>query len=118
MNETIEYALGFAYDQGRITGSEHASALDELKADARALWAYRVAMAVGKLQCDEHDKCPTPEVMHPGGPGWAVCWTVPGERVGRIYSEGHTPEEAMLNFAEAVFPTLPADVRAKLGERP
>jgi hypothetical protein len=77
-------------------------------ADAsKALDAYRVLVRVGLRDCREHDKCPTPEQMHSGG--WAVCWTLPGEKVGRIYPECRTPELAVIAAAAEfvkVDPTL------------
>ena len=38
------------------------------------------------------------------------------ERLGMF--EGPTPDAARIAAADAVYPELPADVRAKLGERP
>lgn len=85
---------------GPASAADVKAALERLEANAKALWAARVLWNVGLRDCAEHDKCPTPEVMHPGGPGWAVTWTKPGERVGIIYPQGTTPELAAIKAAE------------------
>ena len=79
----------------------------KVEADARALWAVRVLDAwYWRVEGWEG---PTPAPEHCAS-GWFV-----------YLHESHwgsDPDAARLAAAEAVFPELPADVRAKLGERP
>jgi hypothetical protein len=94
-----------------------ASELNELLADARALWAVRVLDAKLALMPAE-----TAWETNRGGSGAhyvdftdGMRDTLDGPWDGCM---GATPDAARLAAAEAVFPTLPADVRAELGERP
>jgi hypothetical protein len=91
--------------------------LNELLADARALWAVRVLDAKLALMPAE-----TAWETNRGGSGAhyvdftdGMRDTLDGPWDGCM---GATPDAARLAAAEAVFPTLPADVRAELGERP
>lgn len=88
---------------------------DALLADARALWAVRVLDAWGRVE-----SCV--RVGMNDGPA-LDCWYVLLEydsprRPNLKRFTGETPDAARLAAADAVFPELPADVRAKLGERP
>lgn len=88
-------------------------ALKAAAADARALWAVRVLDAWaesngGWWQVDTF--------LTPGLKGWTCEYSAPRDKRG--VRSGPTPDAARLAAAEAVYPTLPADVRAKLGARP
>jgi len=82
----------------------------KLEADARALWAVRVLDAWAQ---ETHGVW---RLVNDTGP-WGVQWVV---SLTDAMTKGcaETPDAARLAAAEAVFPELPADVRAKLGERP
>jgi hypothetical protein len=91
------------------------------QADARALWAVRVLDAAstdtrafrtrptGATPGDQFEPFITAEVL------WS---DVRGLWLSRGAWEGQSADAARLAAAEAVFPTLDADVRATLGERP
>ncbi len=81
---------------------------DKLRADARALWSVRVL--------DEHAahyNRVTPIAPTRTSRGDYQIWWHTGKQWF-----GATPDAARLAAALAVFPTLPADVRAELGECP
>ncbi len=75
--------------------------------DARALWAVRVLDAwvrakPGKRSVEKTDN---------------ICITVEG-RLRQMHAPSPDADAARFAAAEAVFPTLPADVREELGEKP
>ncbi len=82
--------------------------LEQLRADARALWSVRVLDAWAREQHTHH-------AIEPDEGGWRVFSLAGGHR---CFGSGPTPDAARLAAALAVAPTLPADVRAKLGECP
>lgn len=91
---------------------ELAEAVAVLEADARALWAVRVLVEANNR--GHHISFP-----YQRGDEWLMIdsperWQSSRDTMHR----GATAELCMLAAAEAVFPELPADVRAKLGERP
>jgi hypothetical protein len=78
-----------------------------LEADARALWAVRVLDAQGDWE------------MHPGPRVHSELSCVfTGMGTPGACHYGKDAQAARDAAAQAVFPTLHADVRAKLGERP
>jgi hypothetical protein len=83
-------------------------------ADARALWAVRVLDAWADAH--EHWEWRTHRFETASPEGSWTCW------LGTWTSEhdywGNSADAARLAAALAVFPSLPTDVRAKLGERP
>jgi hypothetical protein len=105
--------LEFLAKEGLRYGLEPDNLAERLS-DACALWAVRVldAWAADRRR--------------------AVCWScaisrfTAGEHVvhvdggirGESYHYGPTPDAARLAAAQAVYPTLPADVRAELWECP
>jgi hypothetical protein len=83
-----------------------------------ALWAVMVLDALGRVLVAKHgpyhNGC-DPSVLQLSNGTFTVSWWGSADyRVGEHRSEG----AARLAAAEAVFPELPADVRAKLGARP
>lgn len=89
-------------------------AVARLEADARALWAVRVLDAWSEKNPDDTlapryrgEPFTAPEIQ------WEAYIVTSGE-----WELFPSPDAARLAAAEAVFPELPADVRAKLGERP
>lgn len=82
-------------------------------ADARALWSVRVLDAWADAK-----SCDPFKTARLGGE-WH-CTSAYGPKtlgIGQRFI-GSTPDAARLAAALAVYPTLPADVRAKLGVRP
>lgn len=95
-------------------GKDCTSLTERLRADARALWAVRVLdawrMANTRRQHVERSK-------DEAGRTWEV--ELYFERLNsKEFHYGLTPDAARHAAALAVLPTLPADVRAKLGECP
>ncbi len=108
----------------RAQNSETARAeLDEtlakLRADARALWAVRVldAWQQENVMRAEPFRCYAPFDMEVDAPLNWLCTANADDGVSRRFL-ALTPDAARLSAALAVFPSLPADVRAKLGECP
>jgi hypothetical protein len=91
----------------------HDDLLGQLRSDARALWAVRVLDAWRKHSTlwwavdNQGDEV--------SGSYWVV-FTLAGSY--RALAVGPSEDAARLAAAQTVFPTLPADVRAKLGECP
>ncbi len=97
----------------RLSGS---ISLGPAEADARALWAVRVLDAWletldGTWRCGRW--------AANGEHGWRceLLYWKPNKTRSKTF-KGSDVHAARLAAAEAVFPTLPADVRAKLGEKP
>jgi hypothetical protein len=91
-------------------GRDKPEAWSQLRELERRDWAVRVLdawVAVSPIYAK-----PPCAIPNPADGGWSVFV--------HSYSEcqGDTPDAARLAAAEAVFPTLAADVRATLGERP
>jgi hypothetical protein len=85
-----------------------------LTTDARALWAVRVLDAWRTANTRRQH---VERSWDEAGTSWEV--ELYFERNGsNQFHHGATPAAARLAAAEAVYPTLPADVRATLGERP
>lgn len=81
---------------------------EQAQADDRALWAVRVLDAWIKAHST---KTAPVAVPNPADGGWAVFV------MGREF-QGDDAYGARLAAADAVWPELPADVRARIGERP
>lgn len=97
-----------------VPGSRHCKANN-----ARALWAVRVLDA----WADANRNWPGPETVkcdyrRRGEWGCMVGFEDLSRSTRRQAYYATTPEAARLAAAQAVFPSLPADVRAKLGECP
>ncbi len=89
-------------------GAEFVAGLLE---DARALWAVRVLDAFCDAKPREVERRLI-AVTTWGNNSWAC-------QFGMVWVHyGPTPDAARLAAAEAVFPTLPADVREELGSCP
>jgi hypothetical protein len=88
------------------------AAVAKLEADARALWAARVSGAWVLAGHSARTACL--RRTEAGRLSFAT-WEDGDDATDHF---GPTPDAAHLAAAEAVFPTLPADVRAQLGERP
>jgi hypothetical protein len=109
--ESIYYLAGAERDSGDVVLSkrdcvEMAALVEALKADARTLWAVRVLDAWADSR-GVLTPAPYPLDKHSFVVGFE------GERY-----YGATREAARDAAAQAVYPTLDADVRAKIGERP
>ncbi len=101
---------------------EHAKFLDELRALLRRDWAVRVLdawAASGRTVQIDHEQAPAAAGLSGVGSviGWKL-WLI--ATTGKVLDtfRVNTPDAARLAAALAVFLTLPADVRAKLGECP
>lgn len=84
------------------------------RADARALWSVRVLDAWADFW---HTDSPQPQRQNDGT--FVVVWL--DEILGLVEEHersGPTRDEARHAAALAVYPTLPADARAELGECP
>jgi hypothetical protein len=86
----------------------------QLEADARALWAVRVLDAWRRAKAERGWSMPGTQFFAQE----AVRLFDSEEGPGRQVFRGRTEDAARLAAADAVFDTLPADVRATLGERP
>lgn len=82
---------------------------DKRRADARALWAVRVLDACGVAW---KNSVPAPIPVY-NEPSWVVVLPM---HIGAKY--GPTPDAARLAAAQAVFESLPAEVKKGLGECP
>lgn len=113
----MKLAIELAEHEERAESEARLSAeLQQIKADARALWAVRVLDAQALAQ----DLNAPPRPRRQCGL-WLVAapFRTPDDYLveWRIFN-GATPEAARLAAAQAVFPSLPAHVREKLGECP
>ena len=89
--------------------------------DARALWAVRVLDAWAERKpalafTTEFFGCAATGV--PSEDDHSEDWACVARNSSALRYLGSTPDAARLAAADAVFPELPSDVRAKLGERP
>ncbi len=99
--------------------AEEIGALFVSKDDARALWAVRVLDAWQKAHVmrAEPFRCYAPFDLEVDAPLNWLCTANADDGVSRRFL-ALTPDAARFAAAEAVFPTLPADVREELGEKP
>jgi hypothetical protein len=87
--------------------------IDAARALAQRDWAVRV------LDAWARERQARGYEVWDGGDGWEVIGRhMLSEEVEFIGKRAPTPDAARLAAAQAVYPTLPADVRAKLGECP
>jgi hypothetical protein len=113
-NELHIIRAGLACAPSATTNTAACGALvrlgEALEADARALWSVRVLDAKGSKR-----GAPAAYWYDEGLPdywGWFHPWMPDGA------STVKTPDAARLAAAQAVYQTLPTDVRAELGECP
>jgi hypothetical protein len=112
-NETCELVASCEPEPGRYL----CPVCWQLEADARALWAVRVLDAwadqpSARWQMKHYyDSRLRTGVFY-------LCHRSRAEDQFEAEHRGESADAARLAAAEAVFPELPADVRAKLGERP
>jgi hypothetical protein len=87
-------------------------------ADARALWAVRVLDAWAVEGSEGAETASHTTCRKPVGTWWCSTWEgYEGDDDSQDY-KADSPDAARLAAAEAVFPSLPAEVRETLGERP
>jgi hypothetical protein len=119
-DEILFTALHGACEHGAITVKELETAFAKLEADARARWSVRVLGAWGLLG-RQTEETRTVKVRYSGTykDTSVICarHAQPAYNCPAVKGDAN-PDAARLAAAEAVFPTLPADVRASIGEKP
>jgi hypothetical protein len=89
----------------------------ELRELKRALWAVQVLDAWAGQHVGSGGRLPMNWALWPDCGLQAGCCVMWSDETTRSFY-GPTPDAARLHAAEAVWPELPADVRALLGECP